>query len=301
MKISLIIPFYKKLDVLERILKNINEHQTIKPDEIIIVDDDSGVDLSVLNEKYQFIVIKNNISEDGQHRAGQARNKGYSQATGDVIIFQDNDVILGRHYIETVKQYFEQDSNRNNILIGNYLDIDSQLQSLNDSILFDYLNDNEAYLLNILDSTPSATLIQWIPEATESRQFAIRKECFKDVGCFNENFVGWGCEDTEFFYRAFKDKGKKIFCNRRLYAFHLEHPVDMVKLMDSMKINAEYFISIYPEVKIRMSHLFNGFDVFGRNKRLRATYNKVKEIREKTGNPNFGLLPCMRAKGLWVY
>lgn len=300
MKISVIIPFFNKLKNLDIVLHNLKNVQTSTPEEIIVVDDDSTENtLDELKDKYGFINIKTNISNDGQHRAGQARNRGYSQATGDILIFQDNDVILGKHYIEYVRKYYE--TQKEGIVTGAYLDIDEQVQGLETDLLFSYLEEHEKFIYGMLDKTPSSEIIKWLPEATESRQFAIPKQMFKEIGCFDEKFIGWGCEDTEFFYRAKKIKNIESFNYRRLYSFHMEHPVDMVVLMDSMKTNAEYFISLYPEIKNRFSFLWSAFDVFGNNKRLRQTYNKVKELREKTGNKDFGKLISMRAKGLWVY
>ncbi len=37
----------------------------------------------------------------------------------------------------------------------------------------------------------------------EIRQFAVEKDLFHKIGGFDENFIGWGMEDTEFFWRAF--------------------------------------------------------------------------------------------------
>lgn len=295
MKISVIIPYKNNPDKLNLILKNLHENQTLPPDEIIVVDDGSIMPLKELKLRFNCVCVENN-NPDGQHRAGQARNKGASQATGDILLFQDGDVLLGNHYIENVAAYFKGHAG---IISGEYWDIDAQLQALPTDILFDYLSEKEKYYLE--RSTAGAQLITWLPEAMESRQFAILKTDFADFGGFNESFAGWGCEDTEFFYRIVNKFNRKIYLNRGLYSFHMEHPVDMVSMMDTMKVNAEYFISLYPEVKDKFRLMWDLFDVFGNNKGLRRTYDKVKEIREKTGDQSFGLLPSMRSKGLWRY
>ena len=146
-----------------------------------------------------------------------------------------------------------------------------------------------------------AKIIRAIPEVAESRQFAISKKQFHEVGGFNENFIGWGCEDTEFFWRNLHTYNYQVYISRRLYSYHLEHPIDPVYLIESMRKNAEYFVELYPEVKTRLMHLWKGFGVFYPNPRIERALAFCKEIREKYDIKDFGTIPSMRSFGLWRF
>ncbi len=222
-------------------------------------------------------------------------------ATGDILIFQDNDILLFPHYIELVEIIFYGFKDKRFILDGEFRDIDKWIQKLPKELLFKYIKDNENYLFKLLDKKKAIEFINIIPEVIESRQFAIDRKLFWEIGGFDENFDGWGCEDTEFFYRANKILSITLKRCKRLYSFHLEHPIDMIKLIDDMKRNAEYFIKKHPEAKKRFYRLFEAYNVFGTNKAIERTYNFVKEIREKTNIKDFGIVDGMRYIGYWRY
>jgi len=139
MKISVIIPYYNNLRKLEYVLHNLQNRQVRQADEIIVVDDDSTQDnhLETLKSQYQFLSLKTNISKDGEHRAGHARNKGAELATGDILLFQDGDMILSKYYIEEIENYYNSHSS---IVTGHFLDINKDIQGLKIDNFFDYIN-----------------------------------------------------------------------------------------------------------------------------------------------------------------
>ena len=89
-KVSVIIPVYNRAQYLPECLDSI-ERQTIKPIEIIAVNDGSTDDsLSILNkyaDQYDNIII---LSQENQG-TGTARNNGIHRAQGKYLIFMDPD------------------------------------------------------------------------------------------------------------------------------------------------------------------------------------------------------------------
>ena len=93
MKISVVIPTYKRPELLERLLNSIAQ-QTLNPDEVIVVDDCSKMNVEYLKVIEFYKVKLNNlcfITLDVNSGAPTARNKGINLAKGDWVALVDDD------------------------------------------------------------------------------------------------------------------------------------------------------------------------------------------------------------------
>lgn len=95
MKISVIIPIKNRANLIGRTLHSIY-NQTLKPHEVILVDDNSTDDLeSTLKEFGDLRLLRSSGTGPGA-----ARNEGLRIATGDAIQFFDSDDIMTRNKLE---------------------------------------------------------------------------------------------------------------------------------------------------------------------------------------------------------
>lgn len=93
MKVSVVIPTYKRPDCLMRLLKSIVD-QTRLPEEVIVVDDCSGMSErynEVIAEFAPFLPNLLFISLEENSGAPAARNRGISLSSGDWIALVDDD------------------------------------------------------------------------------------------------------------------------------------------------------------------------------------------------------------------
>lgn len=88
MKISVVIPFYKRELVIGETLASVF-NQTYQPFEIIVVDDASGEDS--LNHLIQYVPKIKLVSSPRNGGVSNARNTGVAVAQGDYIAFLDSD------------------------------------------------------------------------------------------------------------------------------------------------------------------------------------------------------------------
>lgn len=122
-KVSVIVPIYNAIKVLDKTINNIL-NQTYRNIEIILVDnnstDDSFQYIKNLQEKDNRVVA---ISETKQG-PNYARKTGVLNATGDYIMFCDADDYLKKDAINN----FVEEINKSNadIVIGNYIEITSE-------------------------------------------------------------------------------------------------------------------------------------------------------------------------------
>ncbi len=92
-KISVVIPCHNSVATIQRALRSVCA-QTIKPQELILIDDASSDNTLELlkvftNQEHDFPVIL--IKNDRNLGAGLSRNKGWNIANGDWISFLDSD------------------------------------------------------------------------------------------------------------------------------------------------------------------------------------------------------------------
>ena len=86
----------------------------------------------------------------------------------------------------------------------------------------------------------------------------------------------------EFFWRVLHEHNYQIYHSKKLNSYHLEHPVDPVYLIESMKRNADYFTQIYPDAKKVLMHLWRGFGIYYPNPTVTRSYEFCKKIRKET-------------------
>ena len=96
MKISVIIPTFNRLDLLKRAIESVL-NQSIKPYDIIVVDDGSTDDTSeMIQQKYKSI----NLIKQKNSGVSAARNNGIKNAQGDWIALLDSDDEWGKNKLE---------------------------------------------------------------------------------------------------------------------------------------------------------------------------------------------------------
>lgn len=114
-KISVIIPtYYRQIDLSE--LFDSILRQTIDPIEVIVVDDTPNDSIKTICEVYMSKFEKINtdikyIRNPRERGITIARNVGVENASGNIILFLDSDVILYPEYIEKILDVFNHDSN----------------------------------------------------------------------------------------------------------------------------------------------------------------------------------------------
>lgn len=97
-KISVIIPHWNRVDLLPATLECFLQ-QTLKPYEIIVVDDHSTQDISELKAAFEPKGVKFFINEGGKG-PGAARNYGFQKSTGEFIKWFDSDDLLTINSLE---------------------------------------------------------------------------------------------------------------------------------------------------------------------------------------------------------
>lgn len=100
--LSVIIPVFNRPNEVADLLESL-ENQTVKPDEVIVVEDGSILDCRTVVETFrgrlniQYFYKKNS-------GPGLSRNYGCERSKGDFAVFLDSDCVLPPDYIENVQR-----------------------------------------------------------------------------------------------------------------------------------------------------------------------------------------------------
>ena len=103
--LSIVIPVYNEESYINACLEAISR-QTVQPDEVLIVDNNSTDETVAIAKRYSFVTV---ISESRQG-VSYAHRTGMSAATGDIIGRIDADTLVSDNWVATAKQSFNNES-----------------------------------------------------------------------------------------------------------------------------------------------------------------------------------------------
>lgn len=242
-RVSVVLPFYQRISehrqILERTLAGLaTQTYPTEAFEVIVVDDGSDQPLNIDAGHLGLDVTALHQQRDG-FGAPRARNLGARQASGEVLLFLDADMIPEATWIEAhVRWHVASDVA---VTLGPrwHVDasgIDPSTIASSRAPMIDGTSVQTASQPN-LDSVPSglaavfadlhATRPAWIDEhlartnqltsahhdlfrVVASGNLGVSKRLFDAVGGFDEGFDQWGGEDTELGYRLFVAGGLLI-------------------------------------------------------------------------------------------
>jgi len=99
--LSIIIPVYNDAPFLQKCLDSIAA-QTVAPDEVIVVDNNSTDDSVAVAKSFPFV----RVVHESKQGIVYARNAGFDAATSDIIGRLDADTMLSPGWVSRVKQYY---------------------------------------------------------------------------------------------------------------------------------------------------------------------------------------------------
>jgi glycosyltransferase involved in cell wall biosynthesis len=227
MKLTLIITTYNWPQSLFLVIESIR-YQSITPDEIIIADDGSDSQtkdvISYFNKEFSMNII-HSWQEDHGFRAARSRNNAIIKSSGDYIVLIDGDVILHSnfvkdHFCNAEPGYFVQGSRA---LLSKK---ETKKAINNKKVDFSFFSSglknrkNAVYsnLLSLIFSSKKNHL-----KGIKSCNMGFyRKDCMQING-FNNDFEGWGREDSEFVVRMINSGFRRKNVRFNLIQFHLWH------------------------------------------------------------------------------
>ncbi len=199
-RLSVVIPTHNGGKTLTRCLQSLRRSETA-PDEIVIVDDASREPVAA-EFGARLVRLDKNVG------AAKARNIGAREATGDTILFLDDDVELAPQAITALHRRYAGG------------EVDGVVGVLDRQVPFSDFASNlkNLWMRFTYLSVPHDNIGLFFTSAA-----SMRREHFLSLGGFDENYVGASiAEDTDFGQRAWT-AGKRIVLDREVVVTHHKH------------------------------------------------------------------------------
>ncbi|EIS4854517.1 family 2 glycosyl transferase [Vibrio parahaemolyticus] len=226
MKTTLIITTYNWKEALKAVLESV-KRQTVLPDEVIVADDGSREDTKAIIDHMREgfpVPLIHSWQEDNGFRAAMSRNRAIAKSSGRYIIIIDGDMVLSPSFIESHKRvakpnWFVQGGR---VLTNENCSKAIMESRLVPSIFSKGIRNRKNCITNIL-------LSKWFSRkrnnanSTRSCNMAFWREDALEVNGFNQDFVGWGREDSEFVHRMLNAGKSRLYLKFAGVGYHLYH------------------------------------------------------------------------------
>ena len=249
MQVSVIIPTYNRLKDLKETLNSVIV-QTTLPKEIIIVDDSDDDKIKNLIEykKSKFEkrrTLLKYIRNKKDKSLAIARNIGIENATGDIILFLDDDVILDKNYIKEILRVYKE--------YPKALGVQGYITNINLSkfwnkiakmFFFSYLEKDKGRVLSSTNTTYPHSLdkvisCQWLSGSNHS----YKRKVFQSFK-FDENLKRYSYkEDVDLSYSIYKRYPNSLFITP--YARLIHKLSDKGRLPNKILIYMKVIYTLY--------------------------------------------------------
>ena len=260
--VSLIITTYNRPDALELVLKSALS-QTRLPDEIIVADDGSRQGTAEVVDfirRRTSIPVKHSWQPDRGFRAAESRNRALAQAKSDYIVLIDGDMVLDPSFIADHLKI----ARKGRLIQGSRVILTEEKTQ-------DILDEGDLPALSMFSSGIEKRLsalrcrcLAKLAGRKGNRKHKGIKTCnmgfFRSdalaVNGFDNSFVGWGREDSEFVARCYHNGMKRHNLKFAGIAYHLWHNEAE---RDSLPQNDALLEATLSERKIRCVHGVSDF------------------------------------------
>ena len=228
MKVSLIITTYNWKEALELSLLS-GLQQKHKPIEIVVADDgsrpDTGELITAIAAQASVPVIHSWQEDDG-FRLSASRNKAIAKTSGDYIVLIDGDIIMEEHFIADHIFFAHKDCfvQGTRVLLKEGLSEEVLTRKKMPETLCKKGVENRKNCLRSVFLSRLLSFKNRGMNGVRTCNFAFWRKDALAINGFNEDFIGWGREDSEFTARLLNYGLKRRSVKFNALAYHLYHP-----------------------------------------------------------------------------
>jgi GT2 family glycosyltransferase len=215
-RVSVVIPTFNRKKILVKAIRaHVAQSALSEIKEILVVDDGStdgtAVQVSALTSETSVPIHYRRQSNRGQ---AAARNLGIQEATGEIILFMDDDIIPDCNLLREHLRWHDRHPDLAVVVLG-YVTWSPEVRPTPfmewfglDGPLFAYRQFSGKTELDF--------------RAFYTCNLSLKRGFLRQSGSFDEDFHGYGFEDTELAYRLQKN-GLRLLYNPAAVGYHYKH------------------------------------------------------------------------------
>lgn len=235
--VSVVIPTFGKADLLSDTLTALGR-QTYPPDltEVVVVDDCSPDRTTEMLSGLTTRFVLKRLRHDANRGRAAARNSGIRGASGELVVFLDDDMRADPRLIEEHVSF--HGSHRSAAVIGNAL----TAPELGRSNVFAYLDTRGVHKLRPGSRSPARYFL--------TNNSSVPREALISAGLFDESFLSYGFEDMDIAYRLERNAGLLFWYCADAVAYHMHHhTLDQLlsKRLESARTTLPHLIGKHPD------------------------------------------------------
>lgn len=253
MDISVIIPTYNKASRLKYMLQGLKYQNMDKNAfEVIVINDGSEDDTEDVVNSFKNDLNLKYVYEENSGQA-TARNKGIEIAENEIILFLDDDILIGPDLVQ--KHIRQHELSKASVVLGrinlipasNFEKVAALIDSVGYKDALNQLNEYvcEDWYLDMVESIYRKNLldIAWI--CFTGGNSSIEKKALVELNGFDNDFYRWGPEDIELGYRCKRAGLNFCYCND-LLGYHIDKYKNRAQMMQDTARNVKYLKEKYP-------------------------------------------------------
>ena len=221
METSLVITTYNRPEALDWVLASVDRQQ-IDPAQVIIADDGSKAsNIDVIRRWSGRLPIVHVWQPDNEFRAARVRNLAVLKASNEHIIFIDADCVLPPDFVRQHQSLIES-----GILVsgGRFLMSENDTKRLLECDIPSTQIDFCGFKFRKIPLGPLRDLRKKSWKQVRTCNLGVLRRDILDVGGFDETFVGWGREDSDFVIRSIRSSMAIRSARFSACVKHLYHP-----------------------------------------------------------------------------
>lgn len=268
--LSIVISHKNRMVQLQKCINFLIEQKTTYEYEIIVVD--GGSDEKIIKKLYELeknTKIQIYYFKDKEFNVSKYRNYGVKKSKGTIITFLDADIIVPNDFVENIcKKYM---NSHEFVLIhtayGFRINIYDKLaemfneitsKNIKEVIKIMEFSDFRDSALEFYDIDFNQCCAPWV--YGWSGIISISKDLLIKSGLFDENFIGWGSEDTDLAYRIWLKGGNFIY-ERDAFGIHVAHESNKNQKENQNYLNRRFLYSKYKTFETELYAFLTGVSI----------------------------------------